>query len=322
MPSPASVISHGENDFQTRLEILSRRSGQPDSLEQTWCVTDPATYQIGAAPDGHANLRVIEIDPQDAYGGGGSSVLRLRAEGIDSGETSIELVHDEDEPSETWDTIRRRVYTRDPHASHLRPGGQLMATPITGVTGTASTEVLQKTAHGLTSGRLIDLTLGSGFAGLTDGGRYVVLRRDADSLHLLTTTGIYASGVASTNVFSVLDVNYTAVAHGLTNGEMVAFVSIEGGAGLVTFTVYYVISVTTTTFQLSATSGGAAIDFTTDIPHAFGNGRTQLRRVATFTTDGTGATLTPVSSGYERMFITDISRSKALGYLILEVGVG
>lgn len=56
----------------------------------------------------------------------------------------------------------------------------------------------------------------------------------------------------------------TANAHGLTNG-MTLNVSNSGGAlpgGLAASTPYYVISATTNTFQLSATSGGSAIDIT------------------------------------------------------------
>lgn len=56
--------------------------------------------------------------------------------------------------------------------------------------------------------------------------------------------------------------------HGLSNGEQIQFTALTGGAGLDTFTRYYVISATTGTFQLSLTSGGSAINFTTDISAA------------------------------------------------------
>jgi hypothetical protein len=46
---------------------------------------------------------------------------------------------------------------------------------------------------------------------------------------------------------------------------VVRFSSITGGAGLSASTDYYVISPSTNTFKLSATSGGSEIDFTTDI---------------------------------------------------------
>jgi microcystin-dependent protein len=56
----------------------------------------------------------------------------------------------------------------------------------------------------------------------------------------------------------------TAVSHGLSNGDRI-FVGTTNTlpAGLSANTVYYVINKTTNTFQLSTSSGGAAIDITT-----------------------------------------------------------
>lgn len=56
--------------------------------------------------------------------------------------------------------------------------------------------------------------------------------------------------------------------HGLSNGDQIQFTALTGGAGLSTFTRYYVVSSTTGTFQLSLTSGGSAVNFTTDISAA------------------------------------------------------
>lgn len=64
-------------------------------------------------------------------------------------------------------------------------------------------------------------------------------------------------GVASTDIITV-------AAHGYANGDLLILVSATGGAGLVVNDPYYVIGVTTNTFQLSKTSGGTAVDFTTD----------------------------------------------------------
>jgi hypothetical protein len=57
----------------------------------------------------------------------------------------------------------------------------------------------------------------------------------------------------------------TATGHTFQNNEQVVFHSITGGAGLVTGNPYYVINRATDTLQLSTSSGGAAINFTTDI---------------------------------------------------------
>ena len=54
--------------------------------------------------------------------------------------------------------------------------------------------------------------------------------------------------------------------HPFINGDQLVFTSITGGAGLTAGTVYFVVgSVAGVSYQLSATSGGAAINFTTDI---------------------------------------------------------
>ena len=68
-------------------------------------------------------------------------------------------------------------------------------------------------------------------------------------------TGV--SGTASTDVL-------TSAAHGLTNGTRVSIRFSSGFAGLTSSSSYYVVSATTDTFKLSATSGGSAIDITTD----------------------------------------------------------
>ncbi len=54
--------------------------------------------------------------------------------------------------------------------------------------------------------------------------------------------------------------------HAYVNNTPLVFTSLTGGAGLVVGTVYFVVSaVPGVSYQLSATSGGAAINFTTDI---------------------------------------------------------
>ena len=54
-------------------------------------------------------------------------------------------------------------------------------------------------------------------------------------------------------------------AHGLSNGDLFKFTT-TGGAptGLTAGTTYYVVSATTNDFQIAATEGGSAINFTTD----------------------------------------------------------
>jgi hypothetical protein len=70
-----------------------------------------------------------------------------------------------------------------------------------------------------------------------------------------------ATGSASTDVI-------TSSGHDLSNGDMVRLTALTGGAGLSTGVAYYVRDATTNTFKAAATSGGAAIDFTSDITAA------------------------------------------------------
>jgi hypothetical protein len=68
------------------------------------------------------------------------------------------------------------------------------------------------------------------------------------------------TGVAATDIF-------TSAAHGYVAGDRVVFTALTGGAGLSTNREYYVIAanLAANTFQVSATSGGASVDFTTDV---------------------------------------------------------
>lgn len=59
----------------------------------------------------------------------------------------------------------------------------------------------------------------------------------------------------------------TAATHGLQAGQQVVFTALTGGAGLTVGAVYFVLAanLAATTFQVSTTLGGAAVNFTTDI---------------------------------------------------------
>lgn len=70
---------------------------------------------------------------------------------------------------------------------------------------------------------------------------------------------------------------FTVTAHGYTNGDLVAFDDLAGGAPLVNGTTYYVRDATANTFKVTTTSGGAAVDLTSDV--TAGN----VRRLAVYT---------------------------------------
>jgi hypothetical protein len=65
---------------------------------------------------------------------------------------------------------------------------------------------------------------------------------------------------------SLSDLITCSSAHGLHSGDIIYFTSLTGGSGLSTFTKYYVISsgLTTTSFKVSTTHGGSAVNVTND----------------------------------------------------------
>ncbi len=77
---------------------------------------------------------------------------------------------------------------------------------------------------------------------------------------LLTATAITAvTGAAATDLL-------TKAGHGLSNGNLVMLSLLASeGAGLFNDVPYYVVGVSGNDFQLSETSGGAAINFTSDV---------------------------------------------------------
>ena len=60
------------------------------------------------------------------------------------------------------------------------------------------------------------------------------------------------------------DLVSTVSPHGLSNGNQISFTSITSTTGISTNTLYYVISATSTTFQVASSLGGAALPLTTN----------------------------------------------------------
>jgi hypothetical protein len=94
-----------------------------------------------------------------------------------------------------------------------------------------------------------------------------ILRADGTDGTILQNSGLVvddaivaysATGDAATDVI-------TATGHNFIANQGVMFPSLTGGSGLNTTTVYFVRDISGSTFKVSATSGGAAINFTTDI---------------------------------------------------------
>lgn len=102
------------------------------------------------------------------------------------------------------------------------------------------------------------------------------------------------------------DIIDTVAPHGFVANQRVRFESLTGGAGLVVGTDYFVIAanLAATTFQVSLTQGGAAVNFTTDITAGvvipalvvgqflrIGDaGETEIRSISAVGTSGAGGT--------------------------------
>lgn len=103
-----------------------------------------------------------------------------------------------------------------------------------------------------------------------------------------TFFGYSPAGSAARRAFSVPDISADTLespAHSYSSGDTVVVWATIGAAlptGLAEGTVYYVVSATTDDFQLSATSGGAAINLT-----AIGDGDVQKITPETFNGQGT-----------------------------------
>lgn len=141
------------------------------------------------------------------------------------------------------------------------PGGKVDNNPQE---FTAASGVLTAAAHGYAEGtRLRVSSTGTLPDGLTDATDYYARDVTTDtfkiSLHLGTGATFTVDTVAST-------VLITSSAHGKRNGDVIYLFSSNSDlpAGLSANTPYYVISRTTDTFQISLTSGGAAVAMSDD----------------------------------------------------------
>lgn len=101
-----------------------------------------------------------------------------------------------------------------------------------------------------------------GTAAVTDEGSF-----DANGVWVPSQGDLGAAVTLANPSAAVDDIIDTTTAHGYVAGDEVVFPTLTGGAGLTAGQVYYVIatSLAASTFRVSATPGGAGIDFTTDI---------------------------------------------------------
>lgn len=100
-----------------------------------------------------------------------------------------------------------------------------------------------------------------GTAVVTDEGYF-----DANGIWVPSEGDVGAAITLATSA-AADDIVDTATAHGFAAGDKVVFPSLTGGTGLTAGRVYYVIAanLAATTFQVSTTAGGAAVNFSADI---------------------------------------------------------
>lgn len=81
----------------------------------------------------------------------------------------------------------------------------------------------------------------------------------------ITHAGLATKQANKSITATASDDTFTSSTHGYANGDLVVLSGLTGGSGLVASYPYFVIGQTTNTFQVSQTSGGAAVNFTTDV---------------------------------------------------------
>lgn len=135
------------------------------------------------------------------------------------------------------------------------------------VTGTASNDSVTFTSHGMSTGDKVNFLSLTGGAGLTAGTTYYVIFNGISSIKLAASLADAQAGTAI-NFTTDITAAVLAMEHGLVANDQIILETLTGGAGLTDGLVVFVVSPTATTFQVSLTSGGAAIDFTTDLTNA------------------------------------------------------
>ncbi len=103
-------------------------------------------------------------------------------------------------------------------------------------------------------------------AGTTTSGSTVVTMASTTGITVgmqVTGTNSPLTTAAAVTLQDVGD-TVTRTAHGLSNDDEMSFATIVTTTGITTFTIYFAVNATANTFQIALTSGGAAINLTTN----------------------------------------------------------
>ena len=192
-PYVEPFIEHGLQNLRTEREKLVQRSREPDTISVSFQDASATVYPKGSTITGYDTMPIVDRERAPS---GPVYIYRLQLEGIaDPAVEWIETDYEESETEEGWDEIRRTIFTRNPDAVTWKKGKRLLVdAALTGVIGTASTDELNKVAHGLLTGQLFTLTFAAGFTGLTSGTEYYAIRIDADNIKVALTNADALAG--------------------------------------------------------------------------------------------------------------------------------
>ena len=193
-PYVEAYIEHGQPNMQVEQERINDRAREPHALSIRYQNTSPALYAPGTLLDAYPRMPIVSRERRKD---GPNWLFNLDLEGISDDSPFIETDFAESTPEEGWDEVHRGIFTDAPDDTEFARGARLRAAVLTGVTGTAATDKLTKTAHGLVTGQLFAITFASGFAGLTTTHEYWAIRIDADNIKAATTK---ANALASTAI--------------------------------------------------------------------------------------------------------------------------
>lgn len=313
----------GETLFRLQPDKPVIRSQEIHQLTQRWQTPSRSQFCEGDAPPDWPKMRIVEVDPSEEIEGHAYD-LRLSCEGIADDRSFLILDQVEDSQEEGWDTVNLTVYTESPNIQRWRKGSRIEDDAKEGAEGVATTSKITLPSHGLSTGQLARVTFAAGFGGLTSGSAYFAAAINSNQIYLCATkANALAALVTAPAAAHAITGNGSThkiawAAHGLSDGDVVIFPALTGGAGITAATrPYYVVNKTTDDFQVSETSGGSVVAFSTNISA----GTCQPGSAIKLSSDGEDMTLHAIPLGLELCFITDRRKhhARAKGYYELDL---
>lgn len=151
-------------------------------------------------------------------------------------------------------------YTKEAAVGQVSPQGVLLSQPVQNELGFQAMAKLAEVK------RDIEYSFINGLGDGTLPNDNTVPRKMTGIVKATTTNVVSAGEQIAANATAQASADtITSAGHGLAVGDQVYIPAITAGAaGLTALSTYFVVAVTTDTFQVSATAGGAAIDITSD----------------------------------------------------------